>query len=163
MSLTRFPKREQGVMLLEALIGILIFTIGILGLIGLQAVSIKTISDAKYRADASFLANQIIGRMWADNPGNLASYAHRPTTGAGDCNFTGSNSANANVTAWQQSADAEDHKTTLLGMLPGTSLSTHQIVVGADNSVSVTLCWRAPNATAFSRLTTGTQINGTAP
>lgn len=147
-------------MLLEALIGILIFTIGILGLIGLQAVSIKTISEAKYRADAAFLANQIIGRMWADNPGNLASYAHRASAGTSNCNFGGSDSANSNVTEWLGDVG---NLNTVLGMLPGTSSANHQIVVGADNSVSVTLCWRAPNATAFSRLTTGTQINGTAP
>lgn len=55
---------QQGVMLLEALVAILIFSIGILAIIGLQASSIKLANDAKYRSDASFLANRLIGEMW---------------------------------------------------------------------------------------------------
>lgn len=56
--------RQRGVMLLEALISILIFSIGILAIVGLQASSIKMTSDAKYRSDANLLANRLIGRMW---------------------------------------------------------------------------------------------------
>jgi type IV pilus assembly protein PilV len=52
-------------MLLEALIGILIFSLGILSLVALQATSIQLTSDAKYRTDASLLANRLIGQMWA--------------------------------------------------------------------------------------------------
>jgi len=54
-------------MLLEALISILIFSIGILAIIGLQAAAVKASSDAKYRSDASLLANQLIGQMWVSN------------------------------------------------------------------------------------------------
>ena len=73
------PRRQQtGVMLLEALIAILIFSLGILAIIGLQAQSIRNSSEAKYRADASFLANQLIGYMWTD-PANFAAYSHMPT------------------------------------------------------------------------------------
>ncbi|MBK8385246.1 MAG: hypothetical protein IPL11_06065 [Candidatus Accumulibacter sp.] len=58
-------KAQAGVMLLEALIGILIFSLGILSLVALQATSIQLTSDAKYRTDASLLANRLIGQMWA--------------------------------------------------------------------------------------------------
>lgn len=51
-------------MLLEALIAILIFSLGVLALVGLQTVSIKQSSEAKYRADAVLLANELIGQMW---------------------------------------------------------------------------------------------------
>ena len=68
------PARSQtGVMLLEALIGILIFSIGILALIGMQGAAIRNTTDARYRSEASFLANQIIGQMWVDRA-NLALY-----------------------------------------------------------------------------------------
>lgn len=56
--------RQHGVMLLEALVAILIFSIGILAIVGLQANAIKLSNDAKYRSDASFMANQLIGEMW---------------------------------------------------------------------------------------------------
>lgn len=65
---------QGGVMLLEALVAILIFTLGIIALMGLQAASIQQVSQNKYRTDASYLANQIIGKMWVDQT-NLASYA----------------------------------------------------------------------------------------
>lgn len=58
--------KQQGVMLLEALISILIFSIGILAIIGLQAASIKMSSDAKYRSDASLLAGQYVSSMWSE-------------------------------------------------------------------------------------------------
>lgn len=64
---------QKGVALLEALIAILIFSLGILGLIGLQANATKTASQAKYRIDASQLASQRIGTIWVDQT-NLASY-----------------------------------------------------------------------------------------
>lgn len=60
-------------MLIEALVGLLIFSLGILALIGMQAVAMQYTIDAKYRSEAGFLANQIIGAMWTDRT-NLANY-----------------------------------------------------------------------------------------
>lgn len=64
---------QKGVVLIEALISLLIFSMGILALVGLQAAMIKNTSDNKFRADASFIAQERIGRMWSD-PNNLANY-----------------------------------------------------------------------------------------
>lgn len=69
---------QQGVVLLETLIAILIFSMAVLALIGLQAAMIKNTSDAKYRADASHIAQQRIGAMWADQA-NLSSYIETNT------------------------------------------------------------------------------------
>lgn len=70
----RLPRKlEQGMALLEGLIAILIFSIGILSIVGLQAASLRHANDAKYRVDASFLANQALGAMWADRE-NLDAY-----------------------------------------------------------------------------------------
>ncbi|MDR2164440.1 MAG: hypothetical protein LBO79_02175 [Zoogloeaceae bacterium] len=55
---------QTGVMLLEALIAILIFSLGILTVIGLQASSIKMAADAQLRTRASLLADHLIGQMW---------------------------------------------------------------------------------------------------
>ena len=67
-------KPEQGVVLIEVMIAVLIFSMGILAVAGLQAAMIKNTSDSKYRADASFIAQQSLGRMWAD-PTHLSVYA----------------------------------------------------------------------------------------
>lgn len=65
---------QQGVVLLEALIAILIFSLGILALVGLQANMLQNTSSSKFRADASYLAQQKLGMMWAD-PANAGTYA----------------------------------------------------------------------------------------
>src|ERR1700752_1317847 len=70
----RTLKQEAGVMLIEALIGILIFSIGILALLGMQGAAIKSTTDAKYRSEASYLASQILGQMWVDDKDQLARY-----------------------------------------------------------------------------------------
>jgi type IV pilus assembly protein PilV len=73
------PKSAQeGVALLEAMIAILIFSIGILAIVGLQAAMIKNTAEAQYRAEASYIAQARIGQMWAD-PDNLASYLEANT------------------------------------------------------------------------------------
>jgi type IV pilus assembly protein PilV len=74
MTRQRLPKLQEGVMLLEALVAILIFTVGVIAVMGMQAVSIQQVSQAKFRTDASYLANQITGQMWGDQA-NLTSYA----------------------------------------------------------------------------------------
>jgi len=69
---------QQGVVLLEAMIAILIFSMGVLAIVGLQAAMIKNTADSKYRADAGFIAQQRIGLMWSD-PDNLDTYIEANT------------------------------------------------------------------------------------
>ena len=65
---------QQGSILLEALISILIFSMGILAIVGLQGAAIKTVSDSQYRLEASFLANRVVSEMWT-NVVNINDYA----------------------------------------------------------------------------------------
>ncbi|OWW18678.1 type IV pilus modification PilV family protein [Noviherbaspirillum denitrificans] len=58
-------RKQQGMVLVEGLIAILIFSLGILALVGLQAVMLKQTTDARYRLDASYAASRLIGEMWA--------------------------------------------------------------------------------------------------
>jgi type IV pilus assembly protein PilV len=126
------PKGQGGAMMLEALIGILIFSTGILALIGMQALAIAYASDAKYRADASFLANQVIADMWV-NRGVLSEYDY-------DGSGTTVASAPDRIENWVQS---------VVNALPG-SASNHPIVDvdAATGQVSVTVRWRPPNSEA---------------
>jgi type IV pilus assembly protein PilV len=69
---------QQGVVLLEALVAVLLFSMGVLALVGLQASMIKNTEDSKFRSEASYIAQQRIGMIWADPP-NSASYAETNT------------------------------------------------------------------------------------
>lgn len=77
--------RQQGVALIEALIGILIFAFGVLGLVGLQVAMTRAQGSAKFRADAAFLGSQVLGTMWADRT-NLANYTTAKCASYKPCN-----------------------------------------------------------------------------
>lgn len=151
----RSRQSQQGVSLLEALISVLIFSVGILALVALQATSMRAANDAKFRADASYLANQLIGRMWTDRA-NLANYAHN-TAGAFTCDAkvgtTVAAPANASLAAWLA---------TVAATLPGATSGAHRVVVGAGtNLVTITMCWQAGNDPRDVRqFDITTQING---
>lgn len=133
---------QKGVALLEAMIALLVFSFGILGLVGMQALAIKSTSDAKFRADASFLANQIIAEMWAAIPRDslaaanqavLAGFAHHPAGAV--CGPSGAATGNGTATAWL----AEVNR-----VLPNAAASRQQIVVdAATGQVTVSICWSA--------------------
>jgi len=69
---------QEGVILIEVMIAILIFSLGVLAIVGLQANMIKNTADAKYRSEASYIAQSRIGRIWAD-AANAASYVESAT------------------------------------------------------------------------------------
>ena len=147
---TTFRLRQRGATLLEALVAVLIFSIGILALVGIQATSIKNATDAKYRADASYLADQLIGQIWADRT-NIAQYSHRPAAGASTCTPHGAASTYANAVTWLNAVAAD---------LPNAPSTKQQVVVGAGNVVTVTVCWQVPGETVTHDFTETAQING---
>jgi type IV pilus assembly protein PilV len=61
--------------LIEALVSILIFSFGILGLIGLEASAIDYSVNAEDRTRASLLANEIASSMWLTGTVNVAAAA----------------------------------------------------------------------------------------
>lgn len=61
-------EKQGGIALIEALIAIFLFSIGVLALVGLQAVMSKNVTHAKLRGEAAFLASQLIGQMWVAKP-----------------------------------------------------------------------------------------------
>ena len=68
-------------MLIEVLVSVLLFSIGVLGLITIQAQSVKVSVESRMRTEAVFAANEILGRMWVDRS-NLASYVGTTTLSA---------------------------------------------------------------------------------
>jgi type IV pilus assembly protein PilV len=69
---------QQGVILIEVMVAILIFSVGVLALVGLQATMIKNTAASKYRSEAGYIAQSRIGQIWAD-PDNAATYVETAT------------------------------------------------------------------------------------
>ncbi|GAA5157921.1 type IV pilus modification protein PilV [Viridibacterium curvum] len=59
--------KQAGVALLEALIAILLFSVGILGMVALQARASQISVNSEDRALAAMLANEMVAEMWAQN------------------------------------------------------------------------------------------------
>lgn len=128
--------RQQGVSLIEALVAILIFSLGILGLIALQGRALTLSADAKHRADAAFLANQLLGEIAVADQSVLTVYRHQPSGVA--CAPEGTAAAsNSLVDNWLQQVSAT---------LPNASAGKQQVIVDAANrTVEVSLCWEVNN------------------
>jgi len=59
------PIKSRGYVLLEALVALLIFSLGLLGMISFQAVSFKIMADSRFRTEAAMLADELLARMSA--------------------------------------------------------------------------------------------------
>lgn len=60
--------KQGGAALLEAMVGILIFSLAVLGVVAMFAASIKYAFDARARTEAALLVDEYIGRMRVANP-----------------------------------------------------------------------------------------------
>ena len=149
-------QKQSGVSLIEALVAIVVFSIGVLAVAGFYANSIKLASDAKARGDAAYLANQIISQMWVDRS-NLASYALYSSVANVDANCTGLGTAAtyASVVTW---LGDENKKGSVRGMLPDAKAQI--LVETGTGAVTVTLCWKAPQENETHRFTSTALISG---
>lgn len=77
-------RRQAGGFLLEALVGILIFAFGILGLVGLQAQALRNTNDLQYRGEAIQIANAAMGRMWTMDRTKLEAFYEGDAGTGGD-------------------------------------------------------------------------------
>lgn len=128
---------QEGVMLIEALIGMLIFSIGILALMGMQAMAMRATIDSKYRSEASFVANEIVGQMWVDR-GNLAGYADANCASTPVC------------AAWVARVQA---------LLPNATGANAPSIVVAGQQVTITVRWLRPGETGASNHVVVATIN----
>ena len=63
LSIVRRAPAQGGFFLIEAMVAILIFSLGILGLVAMGGTAVSSQSDAQYRTEASSLADAIAGQI----------------------------------------------------------------------------------------------------
>ena len=123
--------RDAGFAMLEALIALLICAMGVLGVVGLQGAMTRAQTSATFRAEAAFLAQQLLSEMWTDRA-NLATYA--------------SASCGARCQDWQARVAAR---------LPGGQST---VVVANTGVVSIEIRWTVAGEST-SRFTMASSIN----
>jgi type IV pilus assembly protein PilV len=140
------PSRRRvqgGIALLEALIAILVFSIGVLGVVGLQARSVQGLSEAGLRSQAVQHANELIAEMWLTDPGLRA-------------NLYNSAGAGSRYTYWLSRVTSGSR------LLPGADANPPIVVVNtvqqplvvspgesfSYSDVTITIRWLPPGAVA---------------
>lgn len=127
---------QHGVMLIEVLVAIVIFSIGVIGLLGLQVTSLKNVGEAQYRAEASLLADSLISQMRTSPAATRAADFASPS-GTG-------------YLTWKDS---------VVAMLPGATSSLPSVDTSAYPTVTFTISWRAINDTGTRRFVTTTTLD----
>jgi type IV pilus assembly protein PilV len=131
----------SGIVLIDALVAIVIFSICILGMVALQASAVTMTTGANYRISAALLTDQIIAQMWGDTSSNLSTdYAGTAGTGG------------AQYTAWLTTIDCGSAAPSS-NCLPGTKANPPTISITQTNptqrpndyQVTVTISWKAPD------------------
>ena len=123
----RSPRLARGFVLLEALVAVLLFVVGVLGILGLQASMTRAQTESNIRSEAGYLAQELLGLMWADIP-NLTGFA----ISGGDCTA-------AACQRWlkktQDTLPSGSADVTIAAITDGS--------VGSD--VDITVTWTMPN------------------
>ncbi|THB73642.1 MAG: type IV pilus modification protein PilV [Gammaproteobacteria bacterium] len=103
---------QQGVGMVEVMVALLVFSVGMLGIASLQMVSLKTSFEAEQRYEATVLVDDIMSRITASDVPmqdrstvyDMAPYdsASTPVLGGSgkDCNLIGSDCSQAEIAAW---------------------------------------------------------------
>lgn len=169
--MNKAPQRSQrGFMMIEALVAILIFSLGILGMVAMGGTAINAQSDARYRTDAARLADELASEIALSvnrtdettKAASLTPFQHQP--GGTACGgFSGAASASPLIADWINKVT-----TTGVGLpgLPGTVAAGQQVIVSNTatgfNRVEITVCWKDPGTaagTAMRRHTLVTFVN----
>ena len=155
---------QSGVFLIEALIAILIFSLGILGMVAMGGSAIAAQSDAQYRSEAANFASEMAANIMLNvdrsTPAlfnsSFDSFAHRPVSGGAFCNFAGAASTNPLVTdgtsGWVERVSGAVPG--VLG-LPGATTTSESISINrslAGNGfyqVTISVCWKPPSTSAM--------------
>jgi len=124
------PKRQGGMMLLEVLVSILIFAIGLLGTVAMYTRSVQNSIASEDRTRASLLADELVTTMWTSGTITLDT---------------------ATVDAWKLRVDA--------GSSPQTGLPGGVgAVTVASNLATITITWQPTNMPAGSTNSFVTQV-----
>lgn len=137
--------KNSGATLLEGLIAIAIFSIGLLGLAGFQLTAMQQGQQARYRATASYYAERLLSQIQT-NPSGISAYLG--TACPSDSDGTGGN----NFVSWCSSMKSNTDPTQRLPITAAT--------VSNDNGqVTVTISWKSSKDSETSNYKTITNIN----
>lgn len=133
--------KQSGFTLIEVLVAVLILSIGLLGLAGLMASSIRNNQSAYQRTQATWLAYDIVDRMRANRAAALAGNYNTAMGAPAAC------AANPVLAGTMAAQDVTDWKNQLACALP---TGDGAVAVQANRTVTVTVRWNDSRGTSGS-------------
>lgn len=143
--------RQSGVGLVEVLIAVLIFAVGMLGMTAMQLGAKRSSFEATQRSIATSLARDILERM-RSNPVALSSYAvlelgSATVTSGTNCNTSSCTTAQLavrDVYEWSQLLQGAAEKITINGVTSDTGglVDYRACITNASGFVTVAIAWR---------------------
>ncbi len=138
------PSNCRGALLVEALVALAVFALGILGNVSLLAHTARAVSAAHWRMEAARLAQAQIAAMWTANPDTLAARYDKDAGGE----------AYAKLAELAQKLPGAD----IAGNAPEVSIGPGP--APRSRKVSVTLHWQLPGERVAHRYRTSAVIAG---
>jgi type IV pilus assembly protein PilV len=121
---------KKGFFIIEALISILVFMIGILGILQLQVGQMQATADAQYRSQASYMAENLMSEIVIDK-GNIDTFVDKTNTTYMD---------------WESN---------LRNVLPGVNEYEPEVTTSISSSggtlVTIVVKWKAPQSESESQ------------
>lgn len=171
---------QAGGFIIEVLVAMVIFSVGIVGLINMQSYANKTAAEASYRGEATMLVNDYINKMWAADRSNSTAFISNFTAGgvayqdwtwrgsAPDANTSSSNPTKGSVFYLLPNAKDKAPEVTILELAP----QSPQCIINPTSCprsyhVTVQVFWLAPsdkrennNTISFNTFKTTAHIGG---
>lgn len=119
----KLKRNQQGIMLLEAMLAVILLGIGLIGAILIQARAFSALSDATMRAEATMAGESLVALMTNDQP-NVAQYA-----------LAAGGTASARLAPWVAETKRVIPNATITVAVTPTAGSNH-------NQVNITIGWQ---------------------
>lgn len=125
--------------MIEGLLALLVFSVGLIGLLMLLSAALVESGNARYRSEASFLASDLVGRMWSGDR-SAASLQKRFGDAKAD-----------EYQHWLKRVQAT---------LPGAEAAGNvpQVTIDANRNVTITVGWQAPGEAAAHQMVVATRV-----
>jgi type IV pilus assembly protein PilV len=132
----RLGTNVRGVVLIEILVAVVLFSIGVLGLVGLQIASMKNVGESQYRVEAAMLANSLTAQMRTSPAATRATDFASP--------------GGTRYATWKNSVTST---------LPGATTTPPSVDTSNYPTVTVTITWRAINDTGTRQYVATTTVD----
>ncbi|MCL2310707.1 MAG: hypothetical protein FWC42_10685 [Proteobacteria bacterium] len=123
-------RTQKGGLIVEVLVGISIFSIGIIGLLVFLGTSVTLSADSRYRTEAVTLADELFGEMATADIRTISQIFSR---------------SSPRFTAWRETRVAKQlpNGNAYIAFIPGTRVDDNGVSTGST-FVALTITWKAP-------------------